>query len=202
MKLKRAILSYRREVTKIPKKELLKNLENAFENYVNVEKTYQAKFDKGLLDARELSPYEVRTKFAVISNLLKRGGRLSGDTAIALRVFLRKMRKIIPTMAGKKGVKQLSRYTSNLTNKLVEDYISMANNFDSRSEEIIMNYIKSHHLTEEELQGFFRSHKNIDLTYVAYDSLGLNDFDSDYNLSVPVARFLEYFGEDYTTYNM
>ena len=107
MKLKRAILSYRREVTKIPKKELLKNLENAFENYVNVEKTYQAKFDKGLLDARELSPYEVRTKFAVISNLLKRGGRLSGDTAIALRVFLRKMRKIIPTMAGKKGVKQL-----------------------------------------------------------------------------------------------
>lgn len=234
MEFKKVIFRYKRDIRSIPRKELIKNLENIRENYLKALPEFKKHFRTQAFSDRGIGELDIRSKINYyIKKLSKR--KLTKKEAPLFQGFLEsqarkvtpkseKHFKILAKQETKFEFKEYLRMANRLQSKQVALWEQTIKNLDETAEvrelndyelqvynqfrdlirqspsRQIQKIAEKLNLTEDDIREFLNSNRNVDLSHVVWDSDGLVEFEEDYDISLPVARFLDYFGYDYTEY--
>lgn len=237
MNFKKVIFRYRRDIRSIPRKELIKNLENIRENYLGTLPDIKERFRMEAFSNRGLGELDVRSKLnEYIKKLQKR--KLTQKETKMFKGFLEtRLKRIVPKneKSFKKIVKQETAYEwkeylkianqqQKPQNTFVDDRVSYYEDllakkgYLTHNQQLMYEHFKEFKqlnaaqqiekaveqmgLNENDLREFLNSNRNVDLSHVTYDSNGIIEFTIEYDISLPLARLLDYFGYDYAEYGM
>lgn len=195
MKLKKVVFRYNRDIRAVPRKELIKNLENLRENYLSVLPEIKKQFRMDAFSNRGLGELDVRAKINSYIKILKRR-KLTKKEVKMFRGFLEvQAKKVIP-----RNEKQFKVLAKQETEFEWEEYKKMADQIAPYSSDELEQLEEELGLTNEDIRQFLNSNRNVDLSHVTWDSDGLSAFEEDYLIDLPTARLLDYFGYDYAEY--
>ena len=194
MKIKKAIFNYRRDIRTIPRKELIKNLENIRDNYLNVLPYYKEHFRMEFFNARGIGELDIRAKLNTYIKKLKKR-KLSKSDSFHLRYYLEQAKKVVPGSERKFKtlINQETRYEW-------DEYVKFAESRTRGTKAYLEDIVKRLELTDDDLRRFLNSNRNVDLSHVTWDSDGLWDFIEEYEIDVQTARLVDFFGYDYAEY--
>ena len=195
MNFKKVVFRYKRDIRDISRKELIENLENIRANYLKALPTFKEQFRTETFSNRGLGELDIRSKLNHYIKILKKR-KLTKKESKMFRGFLEsQVKKVVPKT--EKHFKVLARQETKFE---WQEYKKMANQIYKGSGRELEKLKDSLKLTDEDIRQFLNSNRNVDLSHVVWDSQGLADFTSKYEIDLPTARLIDWLGYDYAEY--
>ena len=195
---KRVQFNYYRDINSINKKELIRNLERINYNYqVALENYWKKNYTSQVIKAKiGGGEFEVSQKILYWKKKIKRG--LRKYDLSHFKFFLTQMKRYTP-----RNEKSFGKISGDITRSAWDDYLSMVEKLETTgARNDLVALVKQLGFSEEDIREFLFSKDNVDLSFYEYETEGLIGFESEYGLSLPIARFLDHFGYDYVEYGM